>query len=489
MSYRAIGERLGISPGLAHSLKGEHDRAGMSLYQRVQQGLRNGGDQAWLSGYDVLKAHARAALTTANNSGNALVGDYKMPGAGFDHDMGALMLMDALNVVPIPRGELLVYSGDQAPVPIWAAEGAALVDNTTPTVGRVEAGPRTVSAVYEFSSALAQAGGPEAEAEFMRWVDSILYEEWIGAALVGDGTMDRPRGILRNPGVHTIDYGAAVTEAHIRAVRDRLRTQKGTGEDPLWILSEAWASAAITGGWASETTPHGGVMLPDNGGNGIPYLIVQGLTTVAKTIDYTLLAADVNGGALVDLAGKMIGQGFSTTPIPVVSGGSGAGATIDAITVNSVGSVVSVAWDNNGANYAAGDTILTLTQTLADPAILGYGSEFILPTWGMVVTRFPDPGTLQVKFSTGEHLQRGPEQGQFVRHQPHVRCALGPPKTRAAPVALAVFLSTRNFRDFRLRSATPFPTQKRGFDGTARPRPRRCIPTRAGATGQACESQ
>ena len=107
--------------------------------------------------------------------------------------MGALMLMDALNVVPIPRGELLVYSGDQAPVPIWAAEGAALVDGTTPTVGRVEAGPKTVSAVYGFSSALAAASGPEAEMEFMGWVDQILYEAWIGAALVGDGTMDRPR--------------------------------------------------------------------------------------------------------------------------------------------------------------------------------------------------------------------------------------------------------------------------------------------------------
>ena len=39
-------------------------------------------------------------------------------------------------------------------------------------------------------------------------------------------------------------------------------------------------------------------MLPDNGGNGIPYLIVQGLTSVDKTIEYTLLAADVNGGRL-----------------------------------------------------------------------------------------------------------------------------------------------------------------------------------------------
>ena len=50
---------------------------------------------------------------------------------------------------------------------------------------------------------------------------------------------------------------------------------------------------------------------------------------------------------------------------------SGAGATIDAITVNGFGSVVSVAWDNNGANYAVGDTILTLTQTLNDPGRIG----------------------------------------------------------------------------------------------------------------------
>ena len=64
-------------------------------------------------------------------------------------------------------------------------------------------------------------------------------------------------------------------------------------------------------------------MLQDKAGHGIPYIIVQDLTSVAKTIEYTLLAADVNAGALVDLAGKMQGQGFSVTmPIPVVSGGS-----------------------------------------------------------------------------------------------------------------------------------------------------------------------
>ena len=84
-------------------------------------------------------------------------------------------------------------------------------------------------------------------------------------------------------------------------------------------------------------------------------------------------------------------------PIPVVSGGSGAGATINAITVNGFGSITSVTWDNNGANYATGDTI-TLTQNVDDPAILGYASEFILPAWGLVFTRFPDPRTLQVQF-------------------------------------------------------------------------------------------
>ena len=282
LSYRDISGRLGITEALARSLKHQHDRTGMSMYQRVADDIRNGG-MSLLSGYDIMVAHERAALTTANNVGGGLVGDYKMPGAGFDHDMGAIMLIDALNVVPIPRGEFLVYSGDTAPATLWTAEGAPLVDNTTPTIGRVEADAKTVSSVFEFSSSLAKAGGPEAEMEFQRWVDELLYEAWVSAALVGDGTMDRPTGILRNAGIHTIDYGAALTQAHIRAVRDRLRTQKGTGEDALWILSEAWASAAIAGGWASETSAHGGVLLQDNAGNGLPYLIVQGLTRIHRS--------------------------------------------------------------------------------------------------------------------------------------------------------------------------------------------------------------
>ena len=195
------------------------------------------------------------------------------------------MLMDALNVVPIPRGELLVYSGDTAPVPLWAAEGAALVDNTTPTVGRVEAGPRPsrrcMSSVRPW---------PRPAGRRPRWsscAGSIRSCTKSGSAppwwATGPWTGPAASSVTRASIL--IDYGAALTQAHIRAVRDRLRTQKGTGEDPLWILSEAWASAGIVGGWLSETGSHSGVMsYRTPAATGSRTSSVQGLTTVAKTI-------------------------------------------------------------------------------------------------------------------------------------------------------------------------------------------------------------
>ena len=64
------------------------------------------------------------------------------PALGLITIWGALELLDRLNMTPVAQGELLVYSGDVAPVPIWSAEGAALVDGTTPSVSRVEAGPK-----------------------------------------------------------------------------------------------------------------------------------------------------------------------------------------------------------------------------------------------------------------------------------------------------------------------------------------------------------
>ena len=52
---------------------------------------------------------------------------------------------------------------------------------------------------------------------------------------------------------------------------------------------------------------------------------------------------------------------FTATPVPVVSGGSGSGAVIASITVDSNGDITSVTWTSGGTGYAAND-ILTFTQ-------------------------------------------------------------------------------------------------------------------------------
>lgn len=49
---------------------------------------------------------------------------------------------------------------------------------------------------------------------------------------------------------------------------------------------------------------------------------------------------------------------FTTTPVPTVSGGSGTGATITSITVNTSGQITGVTWDSGGTGYASGDVIV-----------------------------------------------------------------------------------------------------------------------------------
>ena len=92
-------------------------------------------------------------------------------------------------------------------------------------------------------------------------------------------------------------------------------------------------------------------------------------TSVVGT--YTLVAADIdtaNSNRLNNFSDKNItpaGGPFSTTiadDIPTVSGGTGAGATITSITVNSSGTITGVIWNARGTNYAVGD-VLTFTQT------------------------------------------------------------------------------------------------------------------------------
>ena len=46
---------------------------------------------------------------------------------------------------------------------------------------------------------------------------------------------------------------------------------------PVWLLSEGYRNAAVLGGWATETGVHTGVMLPDDAGGGIHYVVSQHL--------------------------------------------------------------------------------------------------------------------------------------------------------------------------------------------------------------------
>ena len=80
---------------------------------------------------------------------------------------------------------------------------------------------------------------------------------------------------------------------------------------------------------------------------------------------YTLQTEDVdtdNSNQLNDLTGKHIiptGGTFSATdPVPIVSdSGSGSGATITSITVDSTGSIINVTWNNRGSGYNAENNI------------------------------------------------------------------------------------------------------------------------------------
>ena len=51
----------------------------------------------------------------------------------------------------------------------------------------------------------------------------------------------------------------------------------------MWLLSEGYRNAAVLGKWATETGVHTGVMLPDDAGGGIPYVVSQHLQHPAGT--------------------------------------------------------------------------------------------------------------------------------------------------------------------------------------------------------------
>ena len=119
-----------------------------------------------------------------------------------------------------------------------------------------------------------------------------------------------------------------------------------------------------------------------DGGSGYAAGDTLTLTQGQGTMTYALLAADIASGVLQDLSGKTLAgvHTFATTPVPVVSGGSGKGATIDSIAVDAQGRITGIVWQAGDSGYVAGDT-LTLTQgqgtttyTLLAADIAGGGS-------------------------------------------------------------------------------------------------------------------
>ena len=79
---------------------------------------------------------------------------------------------------------------------------------------------------------------------------------------------------------------------------------------------------------------------------------------------YSLTPSDIGaGGVLNNLAGTTIDTvGYhDSLALPTLTGGSGEGAVVASITINSAGRITHVTWSDGGSGYAAGDTI-TLTQ-------------------------------------------------------------------------------------------------------------------------------
>ena len=152
-----------------------------------------------------------------------------------------------------------------------------MTNTAAPTLGTLSVKPLTVFGHYDVTSTLAHSS----ESGFMNWLrDSLadlLHNQLVAALFDGDPTDNKIEGFLRKTGYPTVYFGAALTEASIRSCVSLLRTNLGVGTMPVWLLSEGYRNAAVAGGWASETGVHTGVMLPDDAGGGIHYVVSQHL--------------------------------------------------------------------------------------------------------------------------------------------------------------------------------------------------------------------
>ena len=283
LSYRDISGRLGIPESAVQILNEEHRESKRTLAEKI----RSVGQAPRLFPW----AEVRAALTTANNNGGGLVGSMANGQLGFLHDMASMMVLEYLGMDDVRVGEDKSYWGEVLPQTGWTVEGGVLTNTAAPTLGTLSVKPLSLFSRYDVTSTLAHTS----EMGFMMWlrdsVEDLLSNQLVAALFDGDPADNKIEGILRKTNLPTIYFGAALTEASIRNCVSLLRTNLGVGERPVWLLSEGYRNAAVAGKWASETGVHTGVMLPDDAGGGIHYVVSQHLAAAGVTDPAILLFA------------------------------------------------------------------------------------------------------------------------------------------------------------------------------------------------------
>ena len=85
-----------------------------------------------------------------------------------------------------------------------------------------------------------------------------------------------------------------------------------------------------------------------------------------RVYDERLISANVRkklrtGDEVTDLSEVIAIDLYGTHAVPAVSGGSGTGAVVDSVTVDTDGQITDVVWKSGSSEYATGD-ILTFTQ-------------------------------------------------------------------------------------------------------------------------------
>ena len=147
------------------------------------------------------------------------------------------------------------------------------------------------------------------------------------------------------------DPAAAGGRLYYHTGRNRLRANDGNGWNDLGVPGLVALTDGASIAWDLDAAPNAVVTLggnrtlaaPTNPRDGFLYLLsVQQDATGSRTLGFG-------------------DDAFTATPVPSVSGGSGSGAVVGSITVDSNGDITSISWTSGGTGYAAND-VLVLKQ-------------------------------------------------------------------------------------------------------------------------------